>query len=188
MEKEREGCYKAIVVNGKNVLLLRDQVPKASTSRVLEGNAGGLGTQNSINIIAIEELVVKSVRDPDGPRRIAVLDDDQVVGLEVRPPHLQEVQVSNRRDHDVELVFQDRRRFCVGESSSSRHCWLLVAEQRGTTVTEETHSEKESGSTYDVTRKAGFVFWTILPLIFLSLSISSSYVLFYLFFYYKILT
>ena len=43
-------------------------------------------------------------------RGISVLDDDQMVRLKKRPPHLEEVEVSDGRDHDVELVFQQRRR------------------------------------------------------------------------------
>lgn len=100
--------YKAIVINGVNILLLGHHVAKAPAGRVLEGYARSLGTQNPVNIVTIIELVVKSLRDFDGLRRVTILNDDQMIGLKKRPPLLQEVQVSDRGDHDVQLVFQQR--------------------------------------------------------------------------------
>ena len=39
---------------------------------------------------------------------VSVLDDDEMVRLEERPPHLEEVEVTDGGDDDVELVFQQR--------------------------------------------------------------------------------
>lgn len=58
--------YKAVVVNCEDILLLRHHVAKAAASRVLEGNAGGLGTQNPVDVIAVIKLVVKAIGDIDG--------------------------------------------------------------------------------------------------------------------------
>ena len=62
---ERKRAYKAIIINGENIFLLRDHVAKASTSRVLEGNARSLRTQNAVDVVSVVELVVKAVRDLD---------------------------------------------------------------------------------------------------------------------------
>ena len=65
-ERERRGIYKAIIINGVDVLLLGDHVTKATTSRVFKGNARRLGTQDSVNVVPVIELVVKPCRDVDG--------------------------------------------------------------------------------------------------------------------------
>ena len=77
-KSEKTGCwaYKAIIINGVDVLLLRHHVPKAPASRVLEGDARRLRTKNAVNIIPIVELIIEPFRDLDSPRRIAILDDD----------------------------------------------------------------------------------------------------------------
>lgn len=100
---------KAVVVDGVDVLLLGDHVTEAATGRVLEGDAGGLWPQDAVDVITVVELIVEPLRDTDRPRGIAILHNDEVVGLEERPPHLQEVQVPDRRNDDVQLVLQQRR-------------------------------------------------------------------------------
>lgn len=100
--------YKAIVVNGEDVFLLGNQEAKAATGGILEGDAASLGTQNPVHVVAVVELVVVPVWDPDRLGGVTVLDDDEVVGLEEWPPHLQEIQVPDRGDHYVQLVFQRR--------------------------------------------------------------------------------
>ena len=102
--------YEAIVVDGEDVLLLGDHESEASASTILEGNAGGLGAQDPVDVIAIVELVVKASRDLDGLGWITILNDDKVIRLEERPPLLKEVEVTDGRDHDVELVL--KRDFC----------------------------------------------------------------------------
>lgn len=57
-------------------------------------------------MVAVIELVVEAVGNSNSIGGIAVLYDDEVVGLEERPPLLQEIKVPDSRDHDVELVFQ----------------------------------------------------------------------------------
>lgn len=109
---ERKRAYKAIIINGENIFLLRDHVAKASTSRVLEGNARSLRTQNAVDVVSVVELVVKAVRDLDGLWWVTILYDDQMIRLKKWPPHLQEIQVSNRRYHDIQLVFQQWRWLC----------------------------------------------------------------------------
>ncbi|KAM2613350.1 hypothetical protein TB2_033199 [Malus domestica] len=96
---------KAIIVDGEDVLFLGDHVAEASASRVLERDARRLGTQNPVDVVAVVELVIKAFRDLDFLRRVAVLDDDEVVLLEERPPDLEEIKVSDGGDNDVELVF-----------------------------------------------------------------------------------
>ncbi|KAM1251188.1 hypothetical protein ACFX2G_034326 [Malus domestica] len=96
---------KAIIVDGEDVLFLGDHVAEASASRVLERDARRLGTQNPVDVVAVVELVIKAFRDLDFLRRVAVLDDDEVVLLEEKPPDLEEIKVSDGGDNDVELVF-----------------------------------------------------------------------------------
>lgn len=103
--------YEAIVVDGVDVLLLGDHVAEAATSRVLEGDAIGLGAQDPVDVVAIVELVVKAFGDFDGLVGITILNDDEVVLLKEWPPHLEEVEVSDRGDHDVELILQQRNGF-----------------------------------------------------------------------------
>nr|GMD35785.1 hypothetical protein C4D60_Mb10t20400 [Ipomoea batatas] len=64
-KKERERAYKAVIINGVDVLLLGNHVAKATASGILEGNAGSLGAQNPVDVIAVVELIVKPVGDPD---------------------------------------------------------------------------------------------------------------------------
>lgn len=63
---ERKRAYKTIIINSENIFLLRDHVAKAPTSRVLEGNARSLRTQNAVDVVSVVELVVKAIRDLDG--------------------------------------------------------------------------------------------------------------------------
>ncbi|GER45285.1 UvrABC system protein B [Striga asiatica] len=96
----------AIVIYGEDVLLLGDHVAEAPARGVFEGDARGLLAKDSVDIISVVELVIEAIRNLDGLVRVAVLDDDQMVGFEEGPPHLEEVEVADSRDHDVELVFQ----------------------------------------------------------------------------------
>lgn len=107
-----EKTYEAIVVDGENVLLLGNHVAEAAASGILEGNAAGLGPQNLVDVIAIVELVIEALGDLDRLRRISVLHNDEMIGLEKGAPHLQEIEVPYRRNHDVQLVLQQRRRGC----------------------------------------------------------------------------
>lgn len=107
---KRKPTHEAVIVDGEDVLLLGDHVAEAAAGGVLEGDAGGLGAEDAVDVVAVVELVVESIGDLDGLRRVAVLDDDEVVGLEEWPPHLQEVQVPDRRDDDVQFVLQERGR------------------------------------------------------------------------------
>jgi len=109
-EKKEAGAYEAVVVDGVDVLLLGDHVAEAAARRVLEGDAGGLGAEDAVDVVAVVELVVEALGHLDGLGGVAVLHDDEVVGLEEGPPHLEEVEVADRRDHDVQLVLEQRRR------------------------------------------------------------------------------
>ncbi|PKI32474.1 hypothetical protein CRG98_047136, partial [Punica granatum] len=70
----------------------------------------GLGAEDAVDVVAVVELVVETLGDIDGLGGVAVLDDDEVVGLEEGPPLLEKVKVPDRWDHDVQLVLQHRRR------------------------------------------------------------------------------
>lgn len=62
-------------------------LPTASPAgAVLEGDAPGLVAQDALNVIAVVQLVVKAGGDAHGAGRVAVLDDNQVVGLEKGAP------------------------------------------------------------------------------------------------------
>ncbi|URD73600.1 hypothetical protein MUK42_25074 [Musa troglodytarum] len=110
--REKWETYEAVIVDGEDVLLLGDHEPEAAAGRVLEGDAGGLGAEDAVDVVAVVQLVVEAVGHPDDLAGIAVLDDNEVVRLEEGAPHLQEIQVPDRRDHDVKLVL---------EQGSARH-------------------------------------------------------------------
>jgi hypothetical protein len=113
-----EGTHEAVVIDGVDVLLLGDHVAEAAAGGVLEGDAVRLGPQDAVDVVAVVELVVEAFGDTDGLAGVAVLHDDEVVGMEEGPPHLQEVEVADRRDDDVQLVLEHRRRRVRG----GRHC------------------------------------------------------------------
>ena len=100
--------YETIVVDSEDVLLLGHHVAEAATSRVFEGNARSFGTEDTVDVVPVVELVIEPFGNSNGLGRISVLDDDQMVRLEKGPPHLEEVEVTDRRDHDVELILQQR--------------------------------------------------------------------------------
>nr|GLL18775.1 hypothetical protein Ccrd_022478 [Ipomoea trifida] len=83
-----------IIINGEDVLLFGDHVAEATASGILKGYARGPRAHS------------RNQGDFNGPGRIAVLDDDEMVGLEKRPPHFEEIEVSDRRNHDVQIIFQ----------------------------------------------------------------------------------
>lgn len=107
-QQKKETTYKAIIINGENILLFGDHVAKAPTSRILKGNARGLGTQNPVNIITIVQLIVKTIRNLDGLRRITILNNDQMIRLKKGPPHLQEIKIPDGGYHNIKLIFQQR--------------------------------------------------------------------------------
>ncbi|CAD5165635.1 unnamed protein product [Musa acuminata subsp. malaccensis] len=85
----------------RRILRMEEREDAHQVVVVVEGDAGGFGAEG-----AVVELVVEAVGDPDRLAGVAVLDDDEVVGLEEGASHLQEVQVADRRHHDVELVLE----------------------------------------------------------------------------------
>lgn len=101
--------YKTVVVNGEDILLLGHKKPEAPTSRILERNAASLSSKDLIHIITVIQLVIKPVRYSDRLCWVTILDNDKVVRLKERPPHLQEIKVPYRWDDDVEFVFQRGR-------------------------------------------------------------------------------
>lgn len=86
--KKKERTYEAIIINGEDILFLRNHVAKAPASRVLKRNARSFRTQNAVDIISIVEFIVKTLGDLDCLRRIAILHNDQMVWLKKWPPHL----------------------------------------------------------------------------------------------------
>lgn len=111
-QKRVTGTYKAVIIDGVHILLLRHHVTEAAASGVLEGDAGGFRTQDPVDVVAVVELVIEAFRDVDGLRWVTILNDDEMVALEERPPHLQEIEVADRGDHDVKLIFQQWHRRC----------------------------------------------------------------------------
>jgi hypothetical protein len=95
------GSFQIVLTNGEDVLLLGDHESKASACRVLERDAPSLVPQDALDIVPVVELVVESLRHMDLLGWIAVLDDDQVVGLEERTPLLEEVEIADRGDDNV---------------------------------------------------------------------------------------
>jgi len=108
IHKINKETHEAVVVDCVDVLLLGDHVAEAAARGVLEGDARRPGAEDLVDVVAVVELVVEALGDADGLAGVAVLHDDEVVGLEEGPPHLQEVEVADRRDDDVQLVLERR--------------------------------------------------------------------------------
>lgn len=108
----KKGTHKAIIIDGEDVLLLGEQEAEAAASRVLEGNAVGLGAQNASDVVSVVEFVVEALRDLDQLRRVTVLHYYEVVRFKERSPHLQELQVPYGGDNYIHLLLQNRRRCC----------------------------------------------------------------------------
>jgi hypothetical protein len=87
--------------NGEDVLLLRHEEAEAAAGRVLVRDARGLVAEDALNVGPGVELVREALWDGDSTGRVAILDDDQVVGLEEGPPHLEEVEVADGGDDNV---------------------------------------------------------------------------------------
>lgn len=98
--------HEAIIVDCEDVLLLRHHEAEAAACAVFEGDARGLGPEDAVDIVAVEKLVVESLRDLDGLSGIAILHDDEVVRLEEWPPLLEEVEITDGGDDNVELIFE----------------------------------------------------------------------------------
>jgi hypothetical protein len=96
--------YKAVVVDGVDVLLLGDEEAEAAAGGGLERNALGLLPQDSLNVAPRVQLVRVPLRHPDGLVGVAVFDDDQVALPKEGAPLLQEVAVADGGDHNVDLV------------------------------------------------------------------------------------
>ena len=64
-KQNKTNTYKAIIINGEDVLFLGHQEAKASTGRAHEGGTSSLGTQNLVHIVPIVKLVVEPIRDLD---------------------------------------------------------------------------------------------------------------------------
>jgi len=101
VHKINRETHEAVVVDCVDVLLLGDHVAEAAARGVLEGDARRPGAEDLVDVVAVVELVVEPLGHLDRLGRVAVLHDDEVVRLEEGPPHLQEVQVADRRDDDV---------------------------------------------------------------------------------------
>lgn len=104
VERGSAVTYEAIVVDGVDVSLLGHQEAEAPACGVFEGDAPGLFAQHFLDVVTIVQFVIESFRYLDLPGRIAVLHDDQMVLFEEGPPQLQEVQVSYRRDDNVQFL------------------------------------------------------------------------------------
>nr|GMC67379.1 hypothetical protein Ccrd_022478 [Ipomoea batatas] len=89
---KKKQTYKAVIINGEDILLLGDHVAEATASGILKGYARGPRSENLVNVVTVIELIVETRGDFNGPGRIAVLDDDEMVGLEKRPPHFEEIE------------------------------------------------------------------------------------------------
>lgn len=107
---ENSRTYEAIVINGEDILLLRHHVTKATTSRVLKRYTRSFRSKDSVNVVPVVELVIETFRNIDLLRWISILDNDQMIRLKKRPPHLEEIEIPDSRNNDVELICQQRRR------------------------------------------------------------------------------
>lgn len=104
--------HEAVVVDRVDILFLGHGIAKAAAGRVLEGDAGGLVAEDSLNILAVVQLVVEALRHLYFAGVITILNHYQVVLFEERSPLLQEVQVPDRRYHNVQFV-RERRAFGI---------------------------------------------------------------------------
>lgn len=56
---------KAIVINREDIFLLGDHITEATASAVLEGDAGGLGSEDPVDIISVVEFVIEALGHGD---------------------------------------------------------------------------------------------------------------------------
>lgn len=75
-----------VVIDGVHVSLLRYHVAEASTRRIFERNAPCFVSQDSFYVVTIVEFVVETRGYLNFTRWVAILDDDDVIGLEERTP------------------------------------------------------------------------------------------------------
>ena len=117
---------KAIVINCEDIFLLGDHVTEATAGAVLEGDAGGLGAEDPVDIVSVVELILESLGYVDGLRWIPILHNDEVIRLKEWPPHFKKVQVPDRGYHYVQLLLQDRGgstktcHFCDGDGAADK--------------------------------------------------------------------
>lgn len=93
-------------------------VAEAPAGGILEGYTGRLGPQNPLDVFSVVQLVIEAGWYLHGPGVVAILNDDQVVGLEERSPLLQEVQVPDGGYDDVQVIGKHGGHFLQG------HSWL----------------------------------------------------------------
>ena len=98
---------KAIIINCEDIFLLGDHVAEATTGAVLEGDTGGLGAEDPVDIVSVIELVIESLGHFDGLQWISILHNDEVIGLKESPPHFKKIQVLDSGYHYIQLVLQD---------------------------------------------------------------------------------
>lgn len=101
--------HKAIVIDGIDVLLLRNHVAEASAGRVLERDTRRFGSKDPVDVVPVVKLIVEAFRNIDLLIWVSILDYDEMIRLEERPPHFEKVQISYRRYDYVQLVDQRRR-------------------------------------------------------------------------------
>jgi hypothetical protein len=70
-------------------------------STVLEGNARSLGSQDPVDVIAVVELIVITLRHLNNLCGIPILHNDEVVWAQIGPPLLKEVKVPDGGNHYV---------------------------------------------------------------------------------------
>jgi hypothetical protein len=98
---------RAIIINCEDIFLLGDHVVEATTGAILEGDTGGLGAEDPVDIVYVIELVIEALGHFGGLRWISILHNDEVIRLKEWPPHLEKIQVPDRGYHHIQLVLQD---------------------------------------------------------------------------------
>ncbi len=104
--------YPAIIIDGEDVLLLGHHETEASAGTILEWDAWSFGAEDPVDIIAVVQLIVITLRNLDDFGWVTILYNDEMIWTQIWPPLLQEIKVANGWDHNVQLVFQQWGRSC----------------------------------------------------------------------------
>lgn len=73
--------HRTVITNGEDILLLGNEETEAASRGVIERNTAYLGSQDSIHVIPVIELVVEPLQHPNHIRQISVLYYYQIVWL-----------------------------------------------------------------------------------------------------------
>mmetsp|Transcript_139098 Transcript_139098/g.432773 ORF Transcript_139098/g.432773 Transcript_139098/m.432773 type:complete len:433 (-) Transcript_139098:159-1457(-) len=100
----RLGGREDVIVQGENVLFLRDEEAEVPHRRVLRADDPRPVAEDPADVVPVVKLKVDPLRDVQGDVWVAVLDDDDVRVLQEGLPSFEEVHVADGGHNDVHLL------------------------------------------------------------------------------------